>query len=107
MEERHWWFLGKRHIIKTLLAALPASGERDLVVDVGCGPGGNVGALADSYDVAGIDTLSSDLQATSSGASSSSFSDATVPAERWLNFNASAVSGSPNKLWVAIEYIID
>ncbi len=56
MEERHWWFLGKRHILKTLLAALPATGERDLVVDVGCGPGGNVGALADSYDVAGIDT---------------------------------------------------
>ncbi|UCE60479.1 MAG: hypothetical protein JSU63_01775 [Phycisphaerales bacterium] len=58
-------------------------------------------------DVAGTDTLSSDLQATSSGASSSSFSDATVPAERWLNFNASAVAGSPGKLWVAIEYTID
>ena len=58
-------------------------------------------------DVAGTDTLSSDLQATSSSASSSSFSDATVPAERWLNFNASAVAGSPSKLWVAIEYTID
>ena len=56
MEEQHWWFLGKRRIIKALLASLPAAGERDLVVDVGCGPGGNVGALADSYDVAGIDT---------------------------------------------------
>jgi len=56
MEEQHWWFLGKRRIIKTLLASLSAPGERPLVVDVGCGPGGNVGALADSYDVAGIDT---------------------------------------------------
>ena len=56
MEERHWWFLGKRQIIKTLLASLPTPGERSLVVDVGCGPGGNIGALADAYDVAGIDT---------------------------------------------------
>jgi SAM-dependent methyltransferase len=56
MEEQHWWFLGKRHIIKTLLASLPALGKPKLVVDVGCGPGGNVGALADTYDVVGIDT---------------------------------------------------
>jgi len=56
MEERHWWFLGKRQIIKTLLASLPTPGERSLVVDVGCGPGGNIGALADAYDVTGIDT---------------------------------------------------
>jgi hypothetical protein len=58
-------------------------------------------------DVAGTDTLSSDLQATSSGASSSSFTDATVPAERWLNYNAGAASGTATKLWVAIEYTID
>jgi len=61
----------------------------------------------DAPNVAGTDTLASDLQATASGASSSSFSDATVPAERWLNYNASAVTGSPAKLWVAIEYTID
>ncbi len=55
MEERHWWFLGKRQIVKTLLTSLLTPNLRSLVVDVGCGPGGNVGALADSYDVAGID----------------------------------------------------
>ena len=49
-------------------------------------------------DVAGTDTLGSDLQATSSGASSSSFSDATVPAERWLTYNASAASGTATRL---------
>jgi SAM-dependent methyltransferase len=56
MEERHWWFLGKRHILETLLATLLPPDPRSLVVDVGCGPGGNVGALARSYDVVGIDT---------------------------------------------------
>lgn len=61
----------------------------------------------DTPDVVGTDTLGSDLQATSSGASSSSFSDATVPAERWLNYKAGAASGTATKLWVAIEYTID
>ena len=58
-------------------------------------------------DVAGTDTLTADLQATAAGASSSTFSDATVPAERWLNYSASAAAGSPMKLWVALEYTID
>ena len=62
---------------------------------------------ANTPDVSGTDTLSVDLQATSAGASSSTFSDATVPAQRWLNYNASAASGTATKLWVAIEYTID
>ncbi len=61
----------------------------------------------DAPDVAGTNTLTADLQAGASGAVSTSFADATVPAERWLNFNASAVTASPTKLWVAIEYTID
>lgn len=61
----------------------------------------------DTPNVAGTDTLTADLQANATGASSSTFSDATVPAERWLNFNASATTGSPTKLWVAIEFTVD
>ncbi len=57
--------------------------------------------------VTGTNTLTADLQAVAAGASSSNFADATVPAERWLNYHASAVSGAPTKLWVAIEYTID
>jgi hypothetical protein len=62
---------------------------------------------ANTPDVSGTDMLSVDLQATSAGALSSSFSDATVPGERWLNYNASAASGTATKLWVVIEYTID
>lgn len=61
----------------------------------------------DAPDVPGTDTLSAALQASSGGAVSTDFSDATVPGERWLNFNASGVSASPGKLWVALEYTID
>lgn len=56
MEEQHWWFLGKRQIVRTLLDSLLPPDGQSLIVDVGCGPGGNVGALADTYDTAGIDT---------------------------------------------------
>ncbi len=56
MEERHWWFLGRRRILCALLTPLLPAGEERLVVDVGCGTGGNVGALAREYRVVGIDT---------------------------------------------------
>ena len=56
MEEQHWWFLGKRQIVRTLLHSLLPPDGQSLIVDVGCGPGGNVAALADTYDAAGIDT---------------------------------------------------
>lgn len=56
MEDEHWWFLGKRHIVRTLIGSLLPPDGKSLVVDVGCGPGGNIGALADSYEAAGIDT---------------------------------------------------
>lgn len=59
MEDVHWWFLGKRQIIKTLLSSVIPPDGKSLVVDVGCGPGGTVGALAGSYAVVGVD-LSAD-----------------------------------------------
>jgi SAM-dependent methyltransferase len=62
MEERHWWFLGRRRILRALLARLLPPGEERLVVDVGCGTGGNAGALADEYRVVGIDTAETAIQ---------------------------------------------
>lgn len=55
----------------------------------------------------GTDVLASDLSATDEGVVASSFVDATVPGGRWLVYRASAVTGSPGKLWVAIVYTID
>ena len=43
-EDRHWWFVGRRAVIAALLdrIALP---ERPLILEAGCGTGGNLGLL--------------------------------------------------------------
>lgn len=62
MEDRHWWFLGRRRILQTVVDRLvPASAGR-LVVDIGCGTGGNIGSLAERYTTVGIDTSSAAIE---------------------------------------------
>lgn len=55
IETRHWWFRGRRRIVRRLLAEIapPHAGRR--IVDVGCGTGATIAALADAYDCRGID----------------------------------------------------
>jgi len=55
IEERHWWFRGRRAIVRRLLAevAPPKTGRR--IVDVGCGTGANIASLTDAYACHGID----------------------------------------------------
>lgn len=62
MEERHWWFLGRRHIMLELVSRLASPGTGMLVVDVGCGTGGNIAALAGDYLTAGIDTSAAAIE---------------------------------------------
>lgn len=46
LEERHWWFLGRRAIFRALLTqAVPPSRDR-LILDVGCGTGGQYGGIS-------------------------------------------------------------
>jgi SAM-dependent methyltransferase len=56
IERRHWWFVARRQIVRALVEELlpPNCGHR--VIDVGCGTGANVAALADGYECQGIDT---------------------------------------------------
>lgn len=55
VEDHHWWFVGRRRIIATLVRAI-GSGMRQSVADIGCGTGGNAAALQDcGHDVIGID----------------------------------------------------
>ncbi len=55
IEDAHWWFTARRAIICRLIRALlpPDSGKR--IVDIGCGTGANMAALAASYRCTGID----------------------------------------------------
>ncbi len=56
IEQDHWWFVARREILRGIVReVLPAQGDA-LVVDVGCGTGANIAALADDYRCLGIDT---------------------------------------------------
>jgi SAM-dependent methyltransferase len=56
LEERHWWFCGRRRILRHLVEAVAPPRTGRLVVDVGCGTGANIASLAGDYDCVGIDT---------------------------------------------------
>lgn len=56
IEQRHWWFVGRRQILCRLVAEVLPPSSRATVVDVGCGTGANIAALADRYRCVGIDT---------------------------------------------------
>lgn len=55
VEERHWWFLGRRRIVTTLIRHLIPPSNDTSVIDIGCGTGGNIEALARDYACIGID----------------------------------------------------
>jgi SAM-dependent methyltransferase len=56
VEDRHWWFDGRRRILLDVVAALlGGSGSESLVVDVGCGTGANAAALNRCFRCVGID----------------------------------------------------
>ena len=56
IEERHWWFVARRRILARLAAEVVPPSPDATVIDVGCGTGGNIAALADRYRCVGIDT---------------------------------------------------
>jgi SAM-dependent methyltransferase len=55
IEQRHWWFAGRRTIVKRLLEQVVPPNPDALVIDVGCGTGANIAALASSYRCLGLD----------------------------------------------------
>ena len=56
IEQRHWWFVGRRRIMSRLVAEILPPSPKSMVIDVGCGTGANIAALADNYSCVGIDT---------------------------------------------------
>src|ERR1019366_4948692 len=55
LEERHWWFTGRREILRALLHAVAPPNSGVALLDIGCGTGGNTAAFASEYNVMGID----------------------------------------------------
>ena len=54
LEQRHWWFVGRRALFHRLLRA-HLNGEVDRVLDVGCGTGANAEGLVRFGSLVGLD----------------------------------------------------
>jgi SAM-dependent methyltransferase len=55
IEDAPWWFAARRRIVTELVHDLVPPSKDTLVIDVGCGTGGNTGALAKEYRAIGVD----------------------------------------------------
>ncbi len=55
IELRHWWFVARRRILAALVARVLPPSPQAIVVDIGCGTGGNIAALAERDACVGID----------------------------------------------------
>ncbi len=55
MAVSHWWFRGRRRILRSLMEQILLPDASTLVVDIGCGPGTNIGAFYHDYAAAGLD----------------------------------------------------
>jgi len=55
IEQEHWWFVARRRIMRELVDVTVPSPDGALAVDIGCGTGGNIAALANRYRCVGID----------------------------------------------------
>ncbi|MGY2726639.1 class I SAM-dependent methyltransferase [Thermostichus sp. OS-CIW-26] len=45
LEDRHWWFLGRRHILSRVIGSLPLPPSA-YILEAGCGSGGNLEMLS-------------------------------------------------------------
>lgn len=55
LKDHHWWFLGRRSVIGAVLAGLPPAAGPRLILDAGCGSGGNLAVYRDLGPVIGVD----------------------------------------------------
>jgi SAM-dependent methyltransferase len=62
LELKHWWFVGRRNILSRLISEVLPPSKDATIVDVGCGTGANIAALADRYRCVGIDTSAEAIQ---------------------------------------------
>ncbi len=55
LEDVHWWFVGRRNLALTLIEQWITFQPNARILDVGCGTGGNLEALAKYGEVHGLD----------------------------------------------------
>ena len=64
VEETHWWYLGRRRIIQSLVEKICATlnNGRPRILDVGCGTGANLKMLAAYGEAEGVDISSQAIE---------------------------------------------
>ena len=55
IEDTHWWFAARRHIVARLVERIFPGRARARILDIGCGTGANLGELAERHDCIGMD----------------------------------------------------
>ena len=57
VEQTHWWFRARRHIVWSLVRRYIGGkpSRRLKICELGCGTGGNLAAVADKHDVVGVE----------------------------------------------------
>ncbi|MCM8811649.1 MAG: methyltransferase domain-containing protein [Candidatus Omnitrophica bacterium] len=65
IEEKHWWFLGRREIVRRIVESLPPETAAWPVVDIGCGTGANIASFAKGRRGIGIDSSPEAIQRAS------------------------------------------
>lgn len=81
VERSHWWFVARRTILSTLLRRLLPARPTPLVIDVGCGTGGNIAALADWCRCVGIDTSARAIELASTRFPEATFLHGFAPSD--------------------------
>ena len=62
IEQKHWWFVARRQIIRQIVCEVLPPSRATVILDVGCGTGGNIADLAADYSCVGIDTSAEAIQ---------------------------------------------
>jgi len=55
IEERHWWFVARRLIVRRIVEQVAPPTQTKRIVDIGCGTGGTLASFRNDYTCAGID----------------------------------------------------
>jgi methylase of polypeptide subunit release factors len=55
VEDTHWWYVGRRRIIQSLVEKISTTLKTQRILDVGCGTGANLKMLAAYGKAEGVD----------------------------------------------------